>query len=230
MSGPVGISCQVAPDRTRASTLPINQAPALVAGREFSVAGFAPRAGLDFARNFQVAAAAFSAANRHARRQALRRNAVVKFQLAFRQRPPRRRHLGLRRLQLGRQARFPLMQRANPRLVTRDVRLQFGLRSGELLFRLVDLVHHLELLALPLADGCLGGLDLVSKCLKFIIFPHQRLLGAVFREFALGRANFGLDQLFARFQLPQLQPGVLDGGFLPRNLGLHGRNVPRDGL
>ena len=128
------------------------------------------------------------------------------------------------------EAGFPLVEGADAGLVPGDVRLQLGLGRGKLFLGLVNLVHHLEFPALQLPDGALGGLDFVAQGLKFVVFAHQRLLGAVFGQLPLRRADLRLDHLFARFQLPQLQPGGLNGGLFGGNLLLHGGNIPGDRL
>src|SRR5205085_5467173 len=64
----------------RSSGLPVDKTSALVAHGELPVGTFAARGGFDLVRNLEMATAALAAADRDDRRQALRRNAVVKLE------------------------------------------------------------------------------------------------------------------------------------------------------
>jgi hypothetical protein len=56
--------------------------------------------------------------------------------------------------------------------------------ADELLLRLVDQIHDLQLLPFKVADLLLRGLDFVPERLIFVVFADQGLLGLVFRQLA----------------------------------------------
>lgn len=215
--------------RGRPSRLPVDDAAALVAGRELGdgVGGFAARGRLHLTGDFQVAAAALGAVDRHDDGEIARRDAVVDAETERLDRRARRGDLGLGGGEFGAKVRVALAERGDAGLVAGDVGLQLGLGGGEACLGAVDRVHHLELLALEVRDRGLGELDLVAHGLVLVVLADRQLLGAVIGELGLGGADLRFEGLLAHLQVAQLRARGLDRGLFRRDLALHLRDFLR---
>src|SRR5580658_9397988 len=196
---------------------PEDHLPALVAEGELRVRGLPPGRRLDLARDLEVAAAALAAPYRHDGGHPAPGGLVIGLEGGRRDRRPRLRHGGHRRLQLLGKAHVPLPHVLYPGLVAHDVLLQGRLGRGKPLLRLVDRVHRLQLLPLKVVDLLLDILDLVPERLVLVVLFDQELLGLVFPPLRLSRADLGLQDLLPGLELAHLALCGVDGGLLGRD-------------